>query len=506
MSNYVASIDFGSSKIAVAVGRKKDGGVTIVSYHDAEAVGINNGEIIKDRQVIDTVKSLIQRASEEIKEDITEVTVGLSGKVLHSETVSTKRLRSNPDSYIDEGELADITKGRYNTKVAEGEVVFEAIPQSYNLDEYLGRTHDDLLGMKGKEIEASYCLIYGKGSILSRRVDILEACGLKMTKAILAPIASARAVLTSQEMENGAALIDIGKGTTEIAIVKDNTVRAVYTIPFAGDAITKDIKNVANITAKWAEDIKLSHGCSCADFTPENKKLVLKSAEGNIDGEMEFQTLSEIIEARLSEILEAARYLIEQSGYADKLAGGVVLTGGTAYMEFIQQLAKALLGQKVRLAAPRSSITIESHIDAFDAYASTAVGLVLETADPMLSHACNTDMQRINANNDNGKPELDMFGGLSGGQEDDSQDDGSDFEPEQEDDRDRRERERREREERREQDRIEKEARRQREREEKARKEAEKRARKEEERKAREGGKKEPGLFDKIFGSTNDNA
>lgn len=387
MSTYEVSLDFGSSKIAVAVGLPTEKGIRIVSYHDAEIEGIICGEIIKDRQVVDTVKSLIEKASQDIEQPIDEVSISISGKAVHYWKSCAEKLRNDAELYIEEPELSAMTKEQFNKNLEGDNIVYDVIPQSYNIDNYLGRSHQGVIGMKGEKIEASYIIISGKKLNLQRRNDILDACQLKMKKAILSPIASARAVLNDQEMENGAVLVDMGKDTTEIVIVKDNTVRAACIIPFAGESITRDIKNVTNITAHWAERIKLAHGCSCADFTPENKKLILKAEDGTVEGEVELKLLSEIIEARLSEILEAVRWFIEQSGYANSLSAGVVITGGTAYMEYMLQMAKAFLGDKVRLAAARNSITADSCTGAFDTYASTAVGLVLEACKPMLSHA-----------------------------------------------------------------------------------------------------------------------
>ena len=151
--------------------------------------------------------------------------------------------------------------------------------------------------------------------------------------------------------------------------------------------MTGDIKTVANITREWAETVKLRHGRCCEEYAIENKKLVLKSENETIEGELEMSLLIRTVEARLSEILDAVRYVIEQSGYAGRIASGVVITGGVSHHEDLLQLASALLGQKVRLAAPQGSIDNGSVEDAYDVYASTAVGLVLETLDPMLSHA-----------------------------------------------------------------------------------------------------------------------
>jgi cell division protein FtsA len=241
--------------------------------------------------------------------------------------------------------------------------------------------------MVGGQLEVDFKLFYGRKSLRDRRINILEKCGLAPGKAILNAIASARAVLSRPEMENGVALVDIGKGSTEVAIVKDNIVRHVAIIPFGGESVTSDIKNIANITRDWAEIVKLRNGRCCEEYALENKKLVLKSENETIEGEMEMSLLVRTVEARLSEIFDAVRYIIEQSGYAGRISSGVVITGGASHHEDLLQLASALLGQKVRLAAPQGAIDNGSVEEAYDVYASTAVGLVLETLDPMLSHA-----------------------------------------------------------------------------------------------------------------------
>ena len=387
MSRYAAALDFGSSKVALAVGEKTPGGIRIVSYHDAVSAGIECGEIVNDFKVKEIVRSLIARAEAELKEEIGEVTVGLSGRILRSRELSCQINRTDPNAYITEDEVRQITRTRYNANIDGGDVVFEAVPQKYSTEERFGINHDELIGMVGGTIEATFRIFYGKRAILDRRTNLLESCGLKLNKAILAPIASARAVLTRPEMENGVALVDIGKSSTEVAVIKDNIVRHVAIIPFGGEAVTNDIKTVTGITNQWAETLKIQHGRCCEEFAVENKKLILKNENDNDDGEVEISLLARVIEARMSEIFDAVRYVLERSGYAQKLTSGVVITGGSCPLENISQLAAALLGQKIRLAAPQGAIESDSVDEAFDVYSSTAVGLVLETLDPMLSHA-----------------------------------------------------------------------------------------------------------------------
>ncbi|MCR5709503.1 MAG: cell division protein FtsA [Bacteroidales bacterium] len=387
MSKYAAALDFGTSKVALAVGEKTSMGVKIISYHDMPAAGIEGGEIVNDFKVEEIVRNLVAQAEADIQEKIEEVVIGLSGRVLHSKELPCDITRPDPNAYIGEDEVRQITRARYNATVEGGETVFEAVPQKYSTEDSFGINHDELIGMVGGHIEATFKLFYGRPSILDRRITILNNCGLRLSKAILAPIASARAVLSGPEMENGVALVDIGKGLTQVAIVKDNTVRDVAVIPFGGESVSADIKSVTNITGQWAEQLKIQYGCCCEEYAVENKKLILKNENNIVDGEVEIGLLTQVIEARMSEIFDAVRFVIEQSGYAGKIASGVVITGGTSHLGNIIQLAKAILGQRIRLAAPQGSIEGGSVEPAFDAYASTAVGLVIEALYPMLSHA-----------------------------------------------------------------------------------------------------------------------
>lgn len=394
MKEQVAALDFGSSKVALAVGKKAGAGIRIVGYYDAPSAGIECGEIDNDFKVADTVRQLVEQAEKELGEKIEEVTVGLSGRVLHRKEQTCSIKRKNASSSIMEQEVQQIISSQYKVNVGEGESVFEAVPQRFSTEDRIGIVKDELIGMIGGEVESEFVLFSGRKAILDRRMKVLDQCGLRLHKAILAPIASARAVLTSREMENGVALVDIGKGTTEVAIVKDYIVRHVAVIPFGGEAVTSDIKTETGITRQWAENIKLLQGRCCEEYAIENRKLVLKDENNNVDFEVDLMLLARIIEARTSEIFDAVAYVIEQSGYANRIPSGVVITGGTSHLDNILQLAGSLLQRKVRLAAPQGSITDDSAEYAFDVYASTVVGLVLESLDPKLSNALEFDQEK----------------------------------------------------------------------------------------------------------------
>ena len=385
--NYAAALDFGSSKVALAVGEKTDAGIRIVSYHDAPSAGIESGEIINDFRVAEVVRALIQQAEAELDEKITEVSVGISGRVLHREDHSAFVKRRNAGACISEAEVRRIIRAQYEAAAGEEEMVFEAAPQRYSTEDRFGITQDELIGMVGSEIVADFVLFKGRKSILERRAKVLGDCGLKLDKAILAPIASARSVLSAREMERGVVLVDIGAETTEVAIIQDSIVRHVAIIPFGGETVTGDIKTDTGITRRWAESVKIQQGRCCEEYAVENRKLMLKDENDNVEDEVDLVLLVRIIEARMSEIFDAVGYVIDQSDFARRLPAGVVITGGTAHLENILQLASSLLERKVRLAAPQGSISSGSVDEAFDVYSSTAVGLVLETLDPKLSSA-----------------------------------------------------------------------------------------------------------------------
>lgn len=386
MNEYAAALDFGSDKIALAVGERTSSGIRIVSYHDAPSSGIECGEINNDSKVEDIVRSLVEQAEADISDKFTEITVGLSGRMLHSRKVSYNPKRKTPQLPINQDEVRQIIRSQYQHS-ENGETVFEVSPQRYSTEDRIGITEDELLGMQSAQLEADFLLFTGRKAILDRRLAVLKKCGLHLHKAILSPIASARAVLSWNDMENGVALVDIGKGTTEVAIIKENILRHAAIIPFGGESVTGDIKTVTGITRQWAEILKVEHGRCCEEYAIENRKLILKDENNVVEGEVEMTLLARIIEARMSEILDAVRYVIDQSGYAAKIPAGVVITGGTSHLENIIQLAGAFLGKRIRLAAPQSPITNDSVEAAFDVYASTAVGLVLETLEPMLSHS-----------------------------------------------------------------------------------------------------------------------
>lgn len=405
MGKIITSIDFGSSKTTLAVGRREDDGIHVIFFRSAPSEGVKYGEIQNTTRCERVLQQLLNDAKEAIGERIEEAVVSISGKRLECEErkVSTERKFAN--SAINTSEIKDITEAQYVSE-DESKTILEVVPQQYNVDDDYNVDFADIEGMRGKTIESYQKIFRGKNSLVETRRQVLSVCGVKMSRCIVSPVAASRAILTSQEMEKGVILIDMGKELTEVSIVRGNVIRDLFVIPFAGDSITKDISNVTEISASWAETIKVKHGYCLEEICPENKTLELINEDGEPDGEVDLLLLTRVIESRVSEIFDAIKYLVEQNKYAGKLPAGYVLTGGSAYLSYILPLAKTILGAKVRLAAPRSCIASDSESGAFDAGSSVAVGLLLEEASALLS---TTSSGKVGVLSPKSEPKL-MFG------------------------------------------------------------------------------------------------
>lgn len=383
MSDYVTAIDFGSSKIALAIGEKRSDGLYVSWYDSVESSGIRNGEIQNEAQAEKALRALIEKAEESTGKTISDVITGISGREILFRDVTAEDVNKDANRIIHTSDIVKMTNARYSEQV-EGRV-YEVAPQSYDIDDFIGGHEEDLDGMRGSAMTGHYRIFYGKNALLNTRLRVISDCRLTLRRSILCPIASARAVLTRQEMENGVAVVDIGKGCTEVVIIKDNTVRDLYSIPFAGESVTNDIRTVTNLGLKRAEELKVRYGYCLAEKTPDGKILELTDENGEVETSIQLQELTGIVESRISEIFDAVRYILDNSKYSSKLPCGVVITGGSAYLSYILPLAKAILERKCRLDAPRVCITPDSAQGASDAGSATAVGLLVEWFDRKLS-------------------------------------------------------------------------------------------------------------------------
>ncbi|MBP5504921.1 MAG: cell division protein FtsA [Bacteroidales bacterium] len=379
MNDYLVAVELCTSKVAMAVAEAGTNGIKVL-HHKVVPVtkGMSRGDVQNTQRIIEALSRCKRDIESEFGETITDVILCSGSQSLRTMDYTLRAKRSG-NNLISPEELQQWREQAFQADVVAGESVLEAIPQAYDIDDSIGNPPDSVEGMAGKNVEARYRLILGKTTADRNKRDVVEKCGMKVVRSVLSPIGSAIATLNENELENGVALLDIGAGTTDVVVVKDRIIRFVGVIPFAGNTVTSDIRYHTCLTTDVAEIIKMKYGNCIDEGLTENKKLVVQGVGGGETKDVPLDFLQQIVEARVSEILEAAYYLIEKSGYINKIPTGLVITGGTAYMEHIKELARAITGMRVRLANAQGNISEISKTSCFDTTACSILGALIDS-------------------------------------------------------------------------------------------------------------------------------
>ncbi len=385
MNRYIAAIDLGTTKIVTIVAEVSSNGVKVIGYNQAPYQGgIMRGNVVNIQKCLETLLPTLDCVNEQINtmpdsdpRQISEVYVGISGHHLNciENTLHRNRNISTSRQLINQEEVQTMIDEMFNTPVDAKEQVLEVIPQSFNVDEQIGCSN--IIGMDGDTIEAKFKLFVGKVSSVNHIKLVLNRANLTLKKMYLSSIASAEAVLTDDEKELGVMMIDIGAGTSDVVVYYDNIIRHIAVIPFAGNAITQDIRLTCEVSFKNAELLKRQHGSCLSEQAQENKHIAIRDKYGNITQEIPYKHLAETIEARVCEIIATALHELELSGFKDKVKK-IVLTGGSSSLNHIQTLTKELSGLNVRLSTPINPNILSTSIsEIYKPGASTAVGLIL---------------------------------------------------------------------------------------------------------------------------------
>lgn len=385
MNRYIAAIDLGTTKIVTIVAEVSSNGVKVIGYNQAPYQGgIMRGNVVNIQKCLETLLPTLDCVNEQINtmpdsdpRQISEVYVGISGHHLNciENTLHRNRNISTSRQLINQEEVQTMIDEMFNTPVDAKEQVLEVIPQSFNVDEQIGCSN--IIGMDGDSVEAKFKLFVGKVSSVNHIKLVLNRANLILKKMYLSSIASAEAVLTDDEKELGVMMIDIGAGTSDVVVYYDNIIRHIAVIPFAGNAITQDIRLTCDVSFKNAELLKRQHGSCLSEQAQENKHIAIRDKYGNITQEIPYKYLAETIEARVCEIIATALYELELSGFKEKVKK-IVLTGGSSSLNHIQTLTKELSGLNVRLSTPINPNILSTSIsEIYKPGASTAVGLIL---------------------------------------------------------------------------------------------------------------------------------
>jgi cell division protein FtsA len=304
------------------------------------------------------------------------VNVGIAGQHIKSLQHHGSIIRKNVDEEISQQDIDTLNTNMYNLNMAPGEEIIDVIPQEYIIDAEQGIKQP--VGMLGNSLEANFHIIIGQTAAAKNIYKCVRKAGLEVVDLILEPIASAESVLNEEEKEAGVALVDIGGGTTDIAIFQDGIIRHTAVIPFGGDIITEDVKEGCTIIKKHAEELKVKFGSSLASENRDEEVVAIPGLRGRPPKEITLKNLASIIQARMEEIIDHIHYEIKNSGYEKKLIGGIVLTGGGSLLKHLVQLTEFITGMDTRVGYPNEHLSKDVADEMASPMYATGIGLVIE--------------------------------------------------------------------------------------------------------------------------------
>ena len=342
-------------------------------------MGVNRGIVSNIAQTIKSIKAAVEEAEKSAKVSIKKVTVGIAGKHIRSLQHSDYIMRENPEAYITEDDIEQLKAQANKLVMLPGEEIIHALPQEYKVD---STEVQEPVGMEGKRLEAKFHVVVGQMGAIKNVVRCVKEAGLEMETLTLEPLASSEAVLTQEEKESGVAIVDIGGGTTDIAVFKDNIIRHTCVIPYGGGIVTEDIKEGCSIIEKHAEQLKVKFGSALPELEKDNISIAIPGLHGKQDKEISLKTLSKIINSRMEEILELVN--TELKGYgayerSKKLIAGIVLTGGGSNLKHLRQLANYITGFESRIGYANEYVANDKNGYLKGPEYATGIGLLMES-------------------------------------------------------------------------------------------------------------------------------
>ncbi|MBA5247170.1 cell division protein FtsA [Marnyiella aurantia] len=378
---YSVGLDIGTTKIVAIVGRRNTHGkIEVLGVGKAKSLGVHKGIVNNISQTISSIRAAVAEAQTSSGVEIKKVTVGIAGKHIRSLQHSDYIMRENPDKFIGEDDIDALKEQVKKLVMLPGEEIIHVLPQEYKVDSE-GEIHEPV-GMHGKRLEANFHVVVGQMGSIRNIARCVKEAGLEMEALTLEPLASSEAVLTKEEKEAGVAIVDIGGGTTDIAIFKDNIIRHTCVIPYGGGIITDDIKEGCSIIEKHAEQLKVKFGSSLPDMEKESTYVTIPGLHGRPDKEISLRTLAEIIGARVEEILEMVNIELKAYGAFEqkkKLIAGIVLTGGGSNLKNLRQLANFITGFDSRIGFANEYVANDKNQYLKGPEYATSIGLLMES-------------------------------------------------------------------------------------------------------------------------------
>lgn len=398
---YIASVDLGTSKLAVCVARIQDQNVEVIYYKESPSLGIRYSYVLIPGKVKEEVRKAISEAQQALRIKIQQVIVGLPRWYVRQETASASMTRPEPDDLIQESEikaLKSMALESYPLEDSTKEVIYGAVAQSFSTEDSINEPENDIVGMAAETLEGNFKVFIGNRRYSSNIDSVFNDLGIAIAKKYFTPGITAKAVLKSEQMENGVALIDIGAGVSSVTIFKDKIMRFYAAIPFGGNSVTNDIKSECNFSFELAENIKKAYG-ACMPHKLSSlgeKSIQIVDEDGNTTAQVSVKYISEIITARMKEIIEALLFRIQESGFASEedLRAGVVVTGGGAELVNCANYIKELSGYTVKVGRPRKLFSCEGCPEASETSAATSMGMILSARNDRFLNCVNEAVAR----------------------------------------------------------------------------------------------------------------
>ena len=376
-SNYVAAVDIGTTKIVSLIGKiNENGKLDVIGMSKSISKGVKRGVVLNIEETVSAIHQTVEEAQKQAGVQFSDVFVGIAGQ--HIKSIKNRgyiNLGSDRDEII-QNDIDALIADMYKIPIDLGEEIIHVLPQNYIVDNETGVKNP--VGMSGRRLEANFHIVIGQIASAKNIEKCINRVGLKVNQLILEPLASSSAVLTDDEKEAGVALVDIGGGTTDVAVFFDDSIRHTAVIPFGGNVVTKDIKEGCKILHRQAEALKTQFGSALGDLAPDDKVVTIPGINGREPKEISFKNLAYIIQMRMEEIIDAVMFEIENSGCMDKLSAGIVLTGGGALLKHISQLVRFHTGMDVRIGYPIEYLNSDPAEEINKPQYATSVGLLLK--------------------------------------------------------------------------------------------------------------------------------
>ena len=385
--NFSVGLDIGTTKIVALVGKKNEfDKVEILGVGKSKSLGVHRGVVNNITQTIQSIQQAVENANSNSEQIIKDVVVGIAGQHIRSIQHSDYITRENPESVIDEEDIQTLIQQVYKLVMLPGEEIIHVLPQEYKVDGQ-GEIKEPI-GMHGGRLEANFHVVVGQVTSIKNIGRCIKSAGLAMAGITLEPLASSEAVLSFEEKEAGVALIDIGGGTTDLAIFKDGIIRHTAVIPYGGNVITEDIKEGCSIIEKQAELLKIKFGSAWPGENRDTEIVSIPGLQGRDPKEISLKTLSKIINARVVEIIEQVFLEIKNYGHTDqkkKLIAGIVLTGGGSQLKHLKQLVEYVTGMDTRVGYPSEHLAGNTIDSVSSPLFATSVGLLMNALDEISS-------------------------------------------------------------------------------------------------------------------------